>query len=308
LAGAGVNWKACKIAMQVMAACQRCMSFCLRRGDFAGKLKETGAREDVMIKPWMMAALLWPLGCAAQTPTPSPVPSPPPKAEVVALKPEELKEFEKQSPAVQTLLKSALALVGRNLKYQYGSANPDQGGLDCSGAVYYVLRQAGIQEVPRQANQMYSWVRKAGFFQAVWSTDPGTFELEALKPGDLMFWTGTYEIERDPPVTHVMIYLGKEKGTGKRVMVGASEGRSYAGKPRAGYSVFHFSLPGFPLPKGREKNGSRFIGYGKIPGLEKIELPPPDTLLEPPATTPLEVGPNEKVSFNRIEKNENSDG
>ena len=248
-----------------------------------------------MMKKWMMAVFMGPLCCAAQTPTPSPVPPSSAQAEVVALKPEELREFAEQPPAVRALLAAALALVGRNLRYQYGSSDPDNGGLDCSGAVYCVLRQAGIKEVPRQANQMYLWVRKAGYFQAVWSTDPGTFELEALAPGDLMFWTGTYEIERDPPVTHVMIYLGKEKDSGKRVMIGASEGRSYAGKPRAGYSVFHFSLPGFPLPKGT--NGSRFIGYGKIPGLEKIELPPPDSLLQPPPTTPLQVSPDEKLSL-----------
>jgi hypothetical protein len=31
-----------------------------------------------------------------------------------------------------------------------------------------------------------------------------TFELDELAPGDLMFWTGTYSIELDPPITHAM--------------------------------------------------------------------------------------------------------
>ena len=50
------------------------------------------------------------------------------------------------------------------------------------------------------------------------------------KPGDLLFWTGTYSVERDPPVTHTMIYLGEEKKSGKPIMVGASDGRTYEGR------------------------------------------------------------------------------
>jgi len=46
----------------------------------------------------------------------------------------------------------------------------------------------------------------------------------------LMFWTGTYETGRDIPVSHVMLYLGREKGSGKRIMFGASDGRSWLGE------------------------------------------------------------------------------
>ena len=54
--------------------------------------------------------------------------------------------------------------------------------------------------------------RKTGKFQAVISRNENTFELEELKPGDLLFWTGTYEVEKDPPITHTMIISeGKRK-------------------------------------------------------------------------------------------------
>src|SRR5207249_9139580 len=57
----------------------------------------------------------------------------------------------------------------------------------------------GFIDVPRDSSQQYVWVRKAGNFHAVLSRHEDSFELDALKPGDLLFWTGTYKIERDPP-------------------------------------------------------------------------------------------------------------
>ena len=92
----------------------------------------------------------------------------------------------------------------------------------------------------------------------------------ALKPGDLLFWSGTYSSERDPPITHVMIYLGREKKTGARVMVGASDGRTYQSQQRFGVSVFEFKMPqteNSEAYEGRER--PRFIGYGHIPRLNE---------------------------------------
>lgn len=167
---------------------------------------------------------------------------------------------------MQKLIESSLNLASRNLTYKYGSADPANGGVDCSGFLYYVLREIGIADVPRDSSEQYIWVRKSGKFEAVVGKSDDTFELANLKPGDLLFWTGTYEINRDPPITHAMIYLGREKSTGRRVMVGASDGRTYHDQSRYGVSVFDFrvSRAGKAAPNGRTPD---FVGYGKVPGL-----------------------------------------
>jgi cell wall-associated NlpC family hydrolase len=212
-----------------------------------------------------------------ETPSPTPaekaVPSPPEHPASgkkgwpnVSLSPDQIADYDSDPPKVRQILDAGLALTKQNLGYTYGSADPANGGMDCSGFVYYVLKQNGFPDVPRDSSQQYVWVRKGGNFKAVVSRKEDSFELDDLKPGDLLFWRGTYNIDRDPPITHSMIYLGREKRTNKRVMVGSSDGRTYDGKQRWGVSVFDFKLP--PPPKsGDAKISPVFVGYGRIPGL-----------------------------------------
>jgi len=184
----------------------------------------------------------------------------------VSLSPDQIAGYQSYPPKVRQILDAALALTKQNLGYTYGSADPKNSGMDCSGFIYYVLQQKGFPDLPRDSSQQYVWVRKAGDFNAVLSRKEDSFELDDLKPGDLLFWRGTYNIDRDPPITHTMIYLGREKRTNKRVMVGSSDGRTYDGKQRWGVSVFDFKLP--PPPKsGDAKISPVFVGYGRIPGL-----------------------------------------
>jgi peptidoglycan DL-endopeptidase CwlO len=184
------------------------------------------------------------------------------------LSPEAIVGFENYPSKVQQLLTSALELTTRNLDYKYGSADPANGGMDCSGFVYFVLKQNGVESVPRDSSEQYIWLRRAGRFEPVVSQKEDSFEFDNLKPGDLLFWTGTYAIQRDPPITHAMIYLGREKKTGARVMVGASDGRTYQSQQRFGVSVFDFKMP--RAEKGEVEDGKvrpRFVGYAHIPGL-----------------------------------------
>jgi len=187
---------------------------------------------------------------------------------VATITPDQLQDFDAYPPVVKDLVNRALVLTLMKLNYTYGSANPSNGGMDCSGTINHLLQSAGVKNVPRQANTLYSWVWKSSRFHAVVSPNFSSFEFQNLKPGDLLFWSGTYAVDRDPPVTHVMMYLGKLKSDKRPVMFGASSGRQYAGKPRNGVSVFDFVIP---------KSGSeaRFLGYASIPGLEnRIDLPP----------------------------------
>jgi len=184
------------------------------------------------------------------------------------LLPDSLSGFENYPPKVRELLISALELTTRNLDYKYGSADPANGGMDCSGFVYFLLKQNGIGDVPRDSSEQYIWLRKAGRFEPVVSEKEDSFEFDNLKPGDLLFWAGTYAIQRDPPITHAMIYLGREEKTGRRVMVGASDGRTYQNQQRFGVSVFDFKMPRADKAEIEDgKTRPRFIGYAHLPGL-----------------------------------------
>jgi peptidoglycan DL-endopeptidase CwlO len=207
---------------------------------------------------------------AAPSETPVPTTSEPaqPKqgAPNVSLSPDEIEGYQNYPVKVRELLDAGLALAKQNLCYTYGSADPKNGGMDCSGFIYYVLQQNGVADVPRDSSQQYVWVRKSGHFNPVLSRKEDSFELDDLKPGDLLFWRGTYNIDRDPPITHTMIYVGREKRTHKRVMLGSSDGRTYDGKQRWGVSVFDFKIPP-PPQSGDAKISPVFVGYGRIPGL-----------------------------------------
>jgi cell wall-associated NlpC family hydrolase len=203
------------------------------------------------------------------TPTESPEPAQGKKGwPNVSLSTDAIKGYDNYPSKVREILEAGLALTKQNLTYTYGSADPENGGMDCSGFIYYVLQQNGFSDVPRDSSEQYVWVRKAGDFNAVLSRKEDSFELDDLKPGDLLFWRGTYNIDRDPPVTHTMIYLGREKRNNKRVMVGSSDGRTYDGKQRWGVSVFDFKLPA-PSKSGDAKISPVFVGYGRIPGLNQ---------------------------------------
>jgi len=204
-----------------------------------------------------------------ETPTPSHSPHPQKKgAPDATLSPDEIAGYDSYPLKVRQILDAGLALTKQDLGYTYGSADPANGGMDCSGFIYYLLTENGFKDVPRDSSQQYVWVRKAGDFNAVLSRHEDTFELDALKPGDLLFWSGTYSIDRDPPITHTMIYLGRENRTKKRVMLGSSDGRTYDGKQRWGVSVFDFKMPP-PPNSGDAKISPVFVGYGRIPGLDR---------------------------------------
>ena len=181
-------------------------------------------------------------------------------ADVSSLEPEEIRDFDSNPEPVRKLLVAALDLTKRDLGYQYSSADPSQGGMDCSGTIYYLLTEQGVADVPRSSDQQYAWSMEKKTFHPVKSPSITATEFAELRPGDLLFWTGTYAVQRKVPVTHVMIYLGEAAHDGRRLMVGASDGRTYRGEKKYGVSVFDFRMPAAEGP-------SRFIGYARVPGL-----------------------------------------
>jgi hypothetical protein len=179
-------------------------------------------------------------------------------AMVSSLSPEEISEYDSQPEGIRKLIRESLALTRKNLTYLYGSNSPKRGGMDCSGTVQYILKSQNLSDTPRQADQIHEWSMQSGTLREVTALSLESDEYHDLRPGDLLFWSGTYGIDR--AITHVMIYLGTHRESGKPVMVGASDGRSYNGKKRRGVSVFDFRLP-------RAGSKSKFVGYASIPGL-----------------------------------------
>jgi cell wall-associated NlpC family hydrolase len=196
---------------------------------------------------------------------------------------EDISGFDKYPRQIQSLVQSSLALTHLELGYLYGSHEPSKGGMDCSGTIYHVLHFQGLKDVPRQSDEMCQWVeKKTQLHLTPTATSFDSEEFKDLKPGNLLFWTNTTATTRKLPVTHVMVYLGKLKKNGKRIVFGSSDGRAFQGNRRSGVSVFDFSLP-------RAESPSRFYGYGQAPGL----LP---FVAEPPVIAETSSAPKESVA------------
>jgi len=105
----------------------------------------------------------------------------------------------------------ALGLL--NIDYRFGGANPES-GLDCSGMVSYIYRQATGIRLPHNAAQIAQLGREIG--------------REQLEPGDLVFFN-----TRNKPFSHVGIYIGDEKfvhapATNGQIKVSSLKNRYFA--------------------------------------------------------------------------------
>ncbi|MEM1296244.1 MAG: NlpC/P60 family protein [Verrucomicrobiota bacterium] len=169
------------------------------------------------------------------------------------LEPVDIVEFEGQPAIIQQLISFALEIGKEGLAFKYGSFDPKNGGMDCSGTVHHILLQLGIKS-PRETHTVFEWVDKEGNLNEITgSISLDSSQLHNLGPGDLLFWEGTYDVgDRDPPISHVMIFIGHRKDNLKPVMVGASSSR--------GVSILEFKMP-------RPNTTYRFVAYGTPPGL-----------------------------------------
>ncbi len=183
----------------------------------------------------------------------------------------DLKDFMELPAGRQKLVESAIA-VARNwpwLPYMYGGADPASGGFDCSGAMYYVMTRVGLTP-PRTAAGQYFWLRDHERLRVVpnEATTAEHSSLAWLRPGDLLFWSTNHPADHAKigTITHVAMYLGREKRDGLQIMANATDGRSYRGTKANGYGVYEFRLS-------REGSKSKLVGYGPPSGMTDIETP-----------------------------------
>lgn len=176
-----------------------------------------------------------------------------------------LKDFDSLPDDRKKLIREAIGVAANSpwLPYRFGGSSPADGGFDCSGAMFYVMTRAGLKPPRTSANQ-FLWVKESKRLIEVTADvksldDP---KMGKLRPGDLLFWGGTYAPVdgRTVNITHVALFLGREKKDGNAVMINATDGRSYRGIKANGYGVYDFRLP-------REGGKSVFMGYGTPPGI-----------------------------------------
>jgi peptidoglycan DL-endopeptidase CwlO len=143
----------------------------------------------------------------------------------------DLKDFSKLSEPRQKLIESAIK-AGKDvagMPYKYGGNGPKYGGFDCSGAMHYILHQVDLNP-PHTSSAQFLWIKENSKLHLISKTakDTNDKSFAYLKPGDLVFWSGTYEPTdgRLTNITHFGMFLGFEKKDGHPVMINATNGRS----------------------------------------------------------------------------------
>jgi len=115
--------------------------------------------------------------------------------------------------------------------------------MDCSNTTRYLYKKAvGISLDRTASGQYYELSQK----KMVWRVpvSGGSLDIAYLKkhlrPGDLLFWENTYKPKRQPPVTHVMVFLGNNS-RGEWVMAGSQVGnRGEWHKSSGGPDIYPF--------------------------------------------------------------------
>jgi len=149
----------------------------------------------------------------------------------------------------EDVLTVANRLAGLHLPYAYGSQDPRDGGLDCSGFVQMVFRESAGIDLPDEADKQLEYCHANG---QVWDAS-SAWTPAILQPGDLVFFVGPEPHPRTSQVSHVMIYCGNN------IMVGAqSLGQQLDGTPAG---VGYYYLPSRKPVGLLGESGERLLGH-----------------------------------------------
>ncbi len=148
---------------------------------------------------------------------------------------------------------------------------------DCSGTVQYIFSKALNFSIPRDSFSQYVFFKEKEFYSDPPMQDSDTVNTDELRKnlrfGDVLFWTNTYNIPpgRNPPISHVMIYVGRDK-KGVMKMAGANTWGNGYFTSSGGPDVYIFD-PNQILGCVREVEGDRksrcikqgqFVGFGRF--------------------------------------------
>jgi LysM repeat protein len=171
-------------------------------------------------------------------------------------------------------LASARELADRGIGYDESwrpEGESHAWAMDCSNTSRYLYKvTAGIQ-LPRTASDQYYYLHLQNKAWDVPFTSRGFADCDYLRshlrPGDLLFWENTYRPERQPPITHVMIFLGSNE-RGQWIMAGSQTSRGGEHNRRDGgpdVYVFDPTKPcgGYTTWLGLVHHQGRFCAYGR---------------------------------------------
>ena len=143
-------------------------------------------------------------------------------------------------------LKTARALGDRGIDYDDDWRPPGERTswvMDCSNTSRWLYKSVAGINLPRTASDQYYYLHQQG---KAWDVPQDGYGLpdvaylqHNLKPGDLLFWENTYRPERQPPITHVMVFLGTNE-QGQWIMAGSQSSRGEHGRRDGGPDVYIF--------------------------------------------------------------------
>jgi len=171
-------------------------------------------------------------------------------------------------------MKEALTLSSQGIEYDESWRPPGEAhawAMDCSNTSRYLYKVTTGLQLPRTASDQYYYLHLQNKAWDVPQDSTGyadmAFLREKLKPGDLLFWENTYQPERQPPITHVMIFLGTNE-KGEWIMVGSQSSRGGMHNRRNGgpdIYVFdpHKPSGGYGTWLGLVRHKGRFCAFGR---------------------------------------------
>jgi len=184
---------------------------------------------------------------------------------------------QNQTPATDwgnRFLQEARLLGDKGIEYDEEWRPPGESRsweMDCSNTTRYLYKVTAGIELPRTASDQYYYLHLQG---KAWDVPQNAYGLadtnylrQNLKPGDLLFWENTYRPERQPPITHVMVYLGVND-KGQWLMAGSQSSRGGEhNRANGGPDVYVFrpSQPcgGYTTWLGLVHHRGRFCAFGR---------------------------------------------
>lgn len=169
----------------------------------------------------------------------------------------------------QRLVRASQDMAKRGIRYSARwnpPGEPTPWIMDCSNTARWIYKSALGKDLPRTASDQYDWLLQQGRITLAPRRRDGSVDMERLfgmlRSGDLLFWEWTYNTKRNPPITHVMVYLGRT-ANGVHKMFGANtRSQGELSGTRGGPDIYIFD-PRKPMGGVRGPQDGRFVAFGR---------------------------------------------